>query len=292
MNNTPSPINIGIARGNRKSMCRRFLLSCALAMLIPQAYADYKVWYYDDNAWFEYGDLSAGNVKMVPPSWACGRRFFDPSYYRWVGEYSNTIAADDFWENVHVWLPLDDDCPHEQILIEDQDGGESYPAPLGTHYMEISTNYGGYWIDKDGGWPACNCSIPTTLKLLASNIDWSVFAEIMNDVQVALSPTQPERSAQALLDDAQRRLEPLARELSKVIAERRRQSFGELESTVGALEDHALAEMQGATVGLETCQRYASASRKANALVACSGAGESARAAQRVLHTIRHEVEH
>ena len=72
-----------------------------------QASADYRVWYFDDNFnTFNAGDVSDGFTKLVPPAWACGIVFDDPSYYRWVDSYGVNVGDGNF--NFYFGQEVDD----------------------------------------------------------------------------------------------------------------------------------------------------------------------------------------
>ena len=67
--------------------------------------ADYRVWYFDDNFnTYNEGDVTDGLTKLIPPAWACGILFYDPSYYRWVNSNGNNIGDGNFNKDVRVWL--------------------------------------------------------------------------------------------------------------------------------------------------------------------------------------------
>ncbi|MGH8611226.1 MAG: hypothetical protein ACREYF_04030 [Gammaproteobacteria bacterium] len=80
MKNTASPINIGIARGNRKSMYRRFLLSSALAMLIPQVHA-------------ANGEWTTVASTCVPDEASVGRYQFEQARFEFSGANTGQIVS-------------------------------------------------------------------------------------------------------------------------------------------------------------------------------------------------------
>ncbi len=90
---------------------------------------------------------------LTPPSWACGRKFTNPSSYRHLNTYHGTLDSDDFWKDVYVWIPKPG-CPYtSEAVVEHTDGNQTFPPPVGAIAIEISTNYSSQWVNEDGGWP-------------------------------------------------------------------------------------------------------------------------------------------
>ena len=83
-----------------------------LVLSSSPALAQYRAWYLDDNDWFEEGDVSHGNTKLLPPDWACGLRVDDPSDYLWVGEYEVVVDQGDPDIDMIIWIDNPaTDCP-------------------------------------------------------------------------------------------------------------------------------------------------------------------------------------
>ena len=157
-----------------------FIRVCLLVLAVvagfsstAHAMADYRVWYFDDNFdTFNEGDVTDGYTKLIPPAWACGILFYDPSYYRWVNSNGNNIGDGNFNKDVRVWLGKPG-CS-ESLGIEYSDDSQSFPHVVGGSYMEISTHYGFSWINDDGGWPFCDdCVGPDELTYFPDHIDWA-----------------------------------------------------------------------------------------------------------------------
>ena len=91
-----------------RSLVRIWLLTVmavAGVSATAQASAHHRVWYFDDNFnTYNAGDVTDGWTKLVPPAWACGILFYDPSYYRWVNSDGVTIDDGNFNKNVRVWM--------------------------------------------------------------------------------------------------------------------------------------------------------------------------------------------
>jgi len=132
----------------------------ALSAYSSTSLADYKIWYDSEN--FQEHQIYNGNTLLVPPDWACGRKFSMPSYYRHLDVYHNTLDSADFWKDIYVWIEKPG-CPYTNTsFIEYIDGSQTFSPPLGAIAIEISTNYSSRWVDENGSWPVCNdCAGPT-----------------------------------------------------------------------------------------------------------------------------------
>lgn len=144
--------------GARNIFPKKIILGClALIAYSSTSFADYTVWY--DSESHQEHQLYSGSTLLTPPSWACARKFTNPSYYRHLNTYHGTLDSDDFLKDVYVWIPKPG-CPYtSSAFIEYDDGSQSFPPPIGAIAIEISTNYGSQWVDENGQWPYCaNCS--------------------------------------------------------------------------------------------------------------------------------------
>ena len=123
-----------------RSLCVALLFTATTPFVAKCAFADYRVWYFDDvYETFQLGDVTDGTTLLgPPPPWACGVRFIDPQYYRWVDGYFNTMSSADFYKDVTVWMPLGGGCPGGPT-IEYTDGSQSFPHPAGASHMEITS---------------------------------------------------------------------------------------------------------------------------------------------------------
>lgn len=273
-------------------------LRCTLAAVALLATAgahsamvEHQVWYDDDIFFtYDYGDVSSGfSTPLVPPDWACGRRYFDPSWYRWRDQYTGTISSGDFWTDIHVWLPLGGGCPHNQIVVERKDGSQTYAAPSGTHLLSIYSHYGSYWINSQGGWPACtNCGLGSGYLQVATRD--RVWAQLVDTLVQSL--VLPVTDGQRQLAHGQRELAQLHKQLDGLMQQRRQKPFGKLEGTVRQLEDHALASTATAVRQADECARWMAGGATDSAHRACHEAGrsvEQARNAMRVIATELHQ---
>ncbi len=133
----------------------------ALSAYSSASMADYTVWYDGDigGPTYQEHQLYNGNTLLIPPAWACGRKFSTPSYYRHLDAYYNTFGSADFWKDIYVWIPKPG-CPHaSESVIEYTDGSQTFSPPIGAAAIEITTNYSSQWVDGEGRWPYCaNCS--------------------------------------------------------------------------------------------------------------------------------------
>ena len=70
---------------------------CVLALSAQPASAEYRAWYAPSDyfGYFEAGDVSEGETKMIPPVGACGLRLISPNNFRWADGDGNTVEDDE-----------------------------------------------------------------------------------------------------------------------------------------------------------------------------------------------------
>lgn len=227
-----------------------------LALTSLAASAEYKVWYDDNiNGFYEYGAISAGNTKLVPPAWACGMRFTNPDYYRWVGDIP--YVSGDFTRNVHVWIPKPG-CPQPaQILIEYQDHSRTFSPAPNTHYFGITTHAAANWINAQGKIPACNCLPNFDYKVASPS--WKVLPLSFDDVKAQVLDPNRRSTAHIALRALRNEVDRLGTELEGQIALRRRTNLPDREASVRALEDGAARHIALATIHLDNAMMQLSA---------------------------------
>jgi hypothetical protein len=263
----------------------------ALAMVgsstAAQASTAYKVWFFDTN-WNTYsaGDITNGWAKLQPPAWACGLRFYTPSYYRWVNSTGNTISSANFNKDVRVWIPKAG-CP-EPFSIEYVDNSASFPAPLGGSYMEIFSNYGVGWIDANGVRPQCvGCVGPQDLVYFSQDQHWAdTVVSAFATISPSLLDSRTRSGAISAVGELQQRVTRLQLELQTQVANRRRvHLLGDLEPSVQAIEDAAQRSVDEALQYLNSCSTQAQQGRFTDAFAACTLGGERMNAAGSLLET-------
>jgi len=76
----------------------------ALSAYSSASMADYTVWYDGDigGPTYQEHQLYNGNTLLIPPAWACGRKFSTPSYYRHLDAYYNTFGSRRFLESIFM----------------------------------------------------------------------------------------------------------------------------------------------------------------------------------------------
>lgn len=249
-------------------------LAICLAAATGASAVEYKVWYHDEQGFWNPGEITQSNAKLVPPAWACGRRFFTPSWYAWVGDDENLIASGNFNGDINVWLPLGGNCPFASTTVKRKSDGAVYAKPVGTHYLGVHTSYGGYWIDNNGGWPACNCTAPSAFKRLAADVRWPAAGKVLASAREALQGgSATALQARLRIDDASLRVAALQGEVGRVVGERRRTSLPTIETSLRALEDQAIAATAAAATQIANCSSHALAGQASSAHLACSEAG-------------------
>lgn len=266
---------------SRRGRAAATTAAAALVVLLgssSDAFASYKVWWFDNInvAEFEEGDISVGNSKLTVPASACGLRFLNPSYYRWMDQYAAIMDSADFSKNVHVWVPKAG-CPHNDPFVEYQDGSASFPHPAGASYMEIFTNYGVSWIDANGEQLWCELCPIGGLDYASTNVNEpgtivGPFATVM----AALLDSRQQPFLFNAVATLTRILLEQHDDVGRGVDARRRQYLGEVEATIRGLEDAALSRLYDASVRSNDCQRLTAAKRYRDAFVACGVARDAA----------------
>ena len=271
--------------------CIRLCLLTVIAVLgvstAARASADYRVWYFDDNFnTYNEGDVTDGWTKLVPPAWACGILFYDPSYFRWVNSDGNNIGDGNFNKDVRVWTGKPG-CS-ESLGIEYSDNSQSFPHQLGGSYMEISTNYGFSWINDAGGWPSCGaCVGPDELTYFPDRVDWAhiVASEFMTVKPSLLDSRLRSRSVKAIGQLGQHVSALLPALYAQILSRRSAHVLGDLETQVRALEDASLYNVYYAMRWVSSCQSQAQLGRFADAYVSCTLGGDFLDAADSLVHS-------
>lgn len=258
------------------------------------------VYYHDPDFGHPYGQQTDnGGTPYVFPAWACGRRYFSPTSYQWIGEYGNEISSGEFSGDVHAWLPPRPGCTTrdefreqdgyhwtETFRVESKSGDTVYSPPLGRHYLVIHSNYGGYWINDSGGWPACDCALPLPFAALAKGFaPWTRVAEGFGRVA-----SLPPSAGVTLADRARRDLQDLQARLASALAARRQTQLGTLEDTVRALEDRSSSSLANAARLGEQCRRNAAAAATDAAYRSCNEAAGAVRMARAALAVVADEL--
>jgi hypothetical protein len=235
--------------------------------------AHYRVWYFDDvYESFNEGDVSDGTTKLTPTSWACGLRFDNPSYYRWVDGYGSTMSSGNLSKDVHVWMPLPG-CPQNEPLIEYHDGSHTFAHPPGASYMEISTHDGVYWIDEEGGWPSCNpCNAFDDFQYVFNPVDWDIFESSVATLKTLLLNTRVQARLATPIAQARADVSHLTMTFTATVQARRRTPLADREATVRSLEDAAARLLASAQKRLSVCSDAAKAYQFADAYAACDRA--------------------
>jgi hypothetical protein len=260
----------------RHRVSRRVMAIAALTLVMIGATSQdalamykYRVWFYDDVfEIYEEGDITYGSAPLaVPPDWACGMWFKDPSYYRWVGEYGNTISSHDFSHDVDVWLSKGG-CPGFSI----EHGNNTLSPPSGAHYLEISTWYAGRWVDEEGKWPFCDgCAVATGFALTRLHIGGiDVSLSTFDTMTAALLVPRTRTGVAGSLSTLSRSIASLQSAVASDVSVRRRTALGPHEAVVRQLEDGALRAFAEARAQLELCAGAAAQQRFTDSHVACT----------------------
>jgi hypothetical protein len=266
------------------------LIAVAGVSTTAHAAAEYRVWYFDDNFnTYNAGDVTDGWTKLVPPAWACGILFYDPSYYRWVNSDGNTIADGNFNKNVRVWMGKPG-CS-EGLGVEYSDNSQSFPHEIGGSYMEINTNYGFSWVDDNGEFPTCgDCVGPDDITYFRDHVDWAhLVASEFTTVKPSLLDIRLRSRSIKAIDQLGQHVAALLPALRAQVANRRKfHLLADLEPPVRALEDAALANLYDASRLMSSCLTQAKLGRFADAYASCSVGGDRLDAADSLVHSAQY----
>jgi hypothetical protein len=269
--------------GARSLIIGNLLAVAAVAVFSTAAHASaaYRVWYFDDNFdTFDAGDVTDGLTTLVPPAWACGIVFDDPSYYRWVDSYGVNVGDGNFNKDVRVWLGKPG-CS-ESLNIEYADNSQSFPHVAGGSYMEITTNYGLHWIDNNGSYPSCvGCVGPDQIVYFPDDIDWAqIIVSTFKTVDASLVDSRLRSRAVDAVNRLSKQVAALLPALQEQVTKRRRAHLlGDLEGSVRPLEDAAIGHIYFAGRLLSACSSQAQLGKMTDAFVFCEIAGDQVGAA-------------
>jgi len=269
---------------------------CAAAPPRALAQVEYRLWFYDENQLHQMGDLTAGsNGPLVPPSWACGLRFYDIHFQRYADIYGGTVDDDDQSEQITVWLDKNGCPPGLTLILDDEeqplpvDFDGVYPSWLEIWVPEDPPTYGVRWIDADGGWPICGACT-----------DAGEVTDFVKHTHGFYGPLSASNTIAALLLDTRRQstlgpavavlaadTERLRLAVSREIATRRQVPLADLETTVRALEDAALRAAADAKRKFDSSASYARVARYADASIAAAAGRRWLEAAQGLLRELQ-----
>jgi len=273
----------------RSFVIGHLLAVAAVTVLSTAAHASahYRVWYFDDNYnIFNAGDVTDGLTKLVPPAWACGIVFDDPSNYRWVDDYGINIDDGNFNKDVRVWIGKPG-CS-ESLAIECADGSQSFPNVLGGGYMEITTNYGLHWIDNNGSYPSCvGCVGADDLVYFPDDVDWAqIVVSTFKTVDASLLDSRLRPRALDAVRRLTKQVAALLPALQEQVASRRRDHLlGDLEGSVRPLEDAAIGRIYTAGRLLSACSSPVQLGKMTAAFVLCEVAGDQVDAADSLIRS-------
>lgn len=289
----------------KRSLTRTiFTLSLAMLALLSVAAnasaAAYRVWYYDDNSFYNLGDVSVGGVKFVPPAWACTLKIYWPDHYYWVGDYADILESGNLNQNVTVSLPRPG-CPEDGATTDEnggivvREGNTEIEFELGTHYLEIEGDelLALNWLDENGSNHACGfgcATAPVGLKYLGAksyqllsvgrNFEWQQ--------PTLLLPVVPKvREAASRM---RQQITLLSMDVSRQIAIRRRSNLGDWEAGVRVLEDAALARLGEAAQRIAEVDAFAAQQKLTSAYVSADLGSEAINAVSEILRAAESSV--
>jgi hypothetical protein len=254
----------------------------ALALSSSPAFAEYRAWFapWDYVGDFQPGDISEDFSEMVPPDEACGLRISTPSYYAWTDDVDGVVASHDLYQDVIIWVDNPGaDCT-ESFSVTKADKSATYSPPDGAVSMEIHTNYGAYWVNKNGyylytcgGGEKCVGADDFTIppQDIWSTLTASAFADVSGST---IDPRRQTRTFSAVADLALR-VGQLRTQLQNRIATRRRTPLGGLELSVRSLEDAATRTLATARTSADSCAALVQKGFYLESFAACTRAGRA-----------------
>jgi hypothetical protein len=251
----------------------------ALTLSSSPAFAEYRAWFapWDYVGDFQPGDISEDFSEMVPPDEACGLRISTPSYYAWTDDGDGIIASHDLYQDVIIWIGNPGaDCT-ESFSVTKADMSATFSPPGGGAVsMEIHTNYGAYWVNKNGYYLfTCGdaCVGPDEFTIPPQDIWSTLTASAFADVSGStIDPRRQSRAFSAVADLALR-VGELRTLLQNRIVTRRRTPLGGLESSVRGLEDAAVRTLAAARTAADTCASLVKKGFYIESFAACTEAG-------------------
>ena len=255
------------------------------------ASAEYRVWFFDNlYETYEMGDITDGSSPLyVAPDWACKMRVNDPSYYRWVNEYGETLDSDDDLADIIIRVP-NLGCAAFGVL----NGNQPLLPPEGASYLEITTSHGHDWLDADDGWPDCGgCAVADEITDFPHHTHYLNFT--LSAHRTVLEAVVNERTQSGAADAivalagtvAQLRLS-----VSQDVAARRRLVvLSGREGSIRPLEDAALRTLDNSRRQLDSCAARAREWRFGDAFISCTLGGHDLESAQSLLQALQFTFE-
>lgn len=282
------------------SLARAAMAVATLTLLASTpARADYYYWYADSNFGHADGELTTGLLAgpMPAPAWACGRRFFQGAELQWIGSLGQGVGANNGGQEVNTALNAHfgtgPGCKPRPRL-ETHPGGNLIAPRVGAELVKIDPDAGSYWIDKDGGWPACNCAAPVGFKALVADLRWAGLLGSLKDVlelMGAEDAARPTRSLQARqLGAVADAVQDLQRSVAGEVSKRRLTVMPTIESAARQLEDLSMSSLAKAAGHVQACRAALDRAADAEAYRACDRAGRAARQAQQALEVVLQEM--
>jgi hypothetical protein len=263
-------------RSGAGTVTRMIFTLSVLVLSTSPAFAEYRAWFapWDYVGDFQPGDISEDFTEMVPPDEACGLRISDPSYYAWRNDVDGVVASHDLYQDVIIWIDNPGaDCP-ESFSVTKADMSATFSPPnSGAVSMAIYTNYGAYWVNKNGYYlyTCGGCAGPNDFTLPFDDI-WSVLATSFTNVSGSIRDPRRQSRVFSAVADLSLRVGQLQTLLRDRIAARRRTLLGGLESSVRSLEDAAVRTLAAARTAADTCATFVQKGFYSESFVACTAA--------------------
>lgn len=268
------------------------LTLAAIAASAPAWAGDYKYWYDDPDFGHQAGDLTNGNAAIVAPAWACARRFFSGVELQWIGEFGAGIAPNnggqEISNSINVHFGTGPGC-QARPRMENHPAKTLIPPRHGTHWVVIDPDAGSYWVNKDGGWPACNCAAPVGFKALSLDIRWSALDRVFS-VQFDRTAPDTGKARTINIQALSGPLSELQRSVASEVSKRRLQLVPTIETAVRQLEDLALTSLSKAATLVEQCRVSQDQGASGEAYKACDRARRSVLMAQHAMKTVVEEM--
>jgi hypothetical protein len=249
----------------------------ALVLSATPAAAEYRAWF---SAWdyvgdFQSGDISEGFSEMSPPADACGLRVTDPSYYAWTNDVDGVVASHDLYQDVIIWIDNPGADCDRSFSVTKADLSTTYSPPNGGAVsMEIHTNYGAHWVNKNGYYlyTCGNCVGPDQFTIPADDVWTLMTVSAFADAGGAILDPRRQSRAFTAVAPLSLRVGQLQTFLKNRIANRRRTTLEGQEASVRSLEDAATRTLAAARKKVDSCATLVQSGAYLDAFTACSTA--------------------
>lgn len=265
-------------RGRRGSFILVYASLSVVVLSATPAFASYRAWHAD---WAYLGDFAAGDLsedytKLVPPAGVCGLRIKSPNTYAWVDDDMVPIASGNLSKDIIMWLDNPGAGCSRPFSVRYHDDSHTFSPAAGAVSIELFNSDGAYWVTDTGYYFfICGNCVAADDKVVYPREDvWSLLAaSAFKAVSAAVIDPLRQSGMTSAIASLAFQLNALEPAVAKRIADRRRASLGDLETSVRSLEDAGTKALAAASNSADRCQTLAQKGAYAKAYQSCATAG-------------------